>query len=47
MGRARYNIGEGRVDISFQNEIYEVILKVIWGTVMISNFKFKSKGVNK
>ena len=35
LGQTRGNIGWGIVAIVCQNESYEVILKAIWGTVMI------------
>ena len=45
LGQERGNLGLGRVSIACQNENYEVILKYIWGTVMILNFQFKIMSV--
>ena len=47
LGQTRGNLGKERVDIACQNEIHEVIIKYIWGTVMILNLQLKIKSVNK
>ena len=45
--QTRGNLGLLIVAIASQNESYEVILKYIWGTVMILNLKLKNNGVKK
>ena len=47
LGHTRGNIGQEIVDVASQNKIYEVILRSIWGTMMILNLQFKIKSVNK
>ena len=46
MGQTRGDPVTGIVAIACSYKDYEVILIAIWGTAVISNFQFKTKGGN-